>query len=153
MANTSGIANSFKVELLAGVHVLNATGSQVTRSSTAADTVKAALFTTGATIGPATTTYTSTGELTGTGYNAGGVSITTNLLSLDTTTAIWQPSAAIVWSGITFNSVDTVMFYNSTVTNNKSIGVYTFSSQSITSGTFTLTMPAFNAASALLRIS
>ena len=153
MANTSGIASTFKVELLQGVHVLSSTGTGVARTSTAADVVKAALFTTGATISPALSTYTSTGELpNGSGYATGGLSVTTNLLSLDTTTAIWQPSAAIVWTGITFNSVDTVMFYNSTVAS-KSIGVYTFSSQSITSGTFTLTMPTFVAATALLRIS
>lgn len=153
MANAAGIANSFKTELLQGVHVLNTQGSGISRSSTVADSLKAALYTTGGSLSNATTAYLTTGELAGvTGYTAGGLTTTGSYVSLDTATAIWQPGAAITWSGITFNSVDAVLFYNFTAAN-KAIGVYTFSSQSITAGTFTLTMPTAVAASALLRIS
>ncbi len=73
MANTQAVCTSFKVELFNGHHAL---GTAVTRGATTADTIKAALFLASATINASTTAYSTTGEVTGTNYTAGGVTVT-----------------------------------------------------------------------------
>lgn len=151
MANTQAIANSFKSEVLKGIHAL---GTSVVRAGTGADTVKAALFLASATINASTTTYSTTGEVSGSGYSAGGVTVTNATApTLDSSTAIWTPSASIVYTTVTLaTAFDCVQLYNSTQ-GDKTIAVYTFGSQTITAGTFTLTMPANAAATALLRLA
>ena len=156
MANSAGVSNNFKWECMTGVHQLGAV-TIVSRTSLTAptvDTVKAALYLASASIGPTTAAYTVTGEASGAGYSAGGVTVTNATApSLDTTTGIWTPSASIVYTTVTLaTAFDTVLIYNSTQ-GNKSIEVCTFGSQTVTAGTFTLTMPANTAAAALLRIA
>ncbi len=151
MPNTQAVANSFKVEILQGIHAL---GTTVIRAATTADTIKAALYLATATINASTTVYSATGEVSGTGYTAGGVTVTNATApSLSTSTAVWTPSASLVWSTVTLaTAFDCVLFYNSTQ-GNKAISVHTFGSQTVTAGNFTLTMPANVAATALLRIA
>lgn len=151
MANSQAICTSFKVELLNGHHAL---GTSVTRGSTTADTVKAALFLKTASLGAATTTYSATNEMTGAGYTAGGVTVTNGNAPTSTgTTAFWTPSASLQWTGFTSaGTFDAVLFYNSTQTN-KAIGAFTFGDQSVTAGTFTLTMPTNDATNALIRLA
>lgn len=139
-----------------GLHQLGSV-TLVSRTSLTApttDTVKAALYLVSATTGPSNTVYTATGEVTGVNYSAGGVTVTNaNAPSLDTTTGIWTPSASVVYTTVTLSTAfDAVMFYNSTQTN-RNIGVYTFGSQTVTVGNFTLTMPANAAATALVRLA
>jgi len=68
-------------------------------------------------------------------------------------TAYWTPSASITYTTVTLTTAfDTVLIYNSTQSN-KSVSVHTFGSQTITAGTFTLTMPTNNTSTALLRIA
>lgn len=149
-ANTAGMATSFKVELFNGIHAF---GTSVVRGGTGADTFKAALFFASATIGPSTTTYTTTGEATGTGYTAGGVTVTNATAPTSTgTTAFWTPSASFAWTGVTITAFDAVQVYNSTQ-GNKTVSVHTFGSQTITSGNLTLTMPVNDSTNALLRIA
>ena len=151
MANSAGVANSFKFECMTALHAL---GTTVTRGGTGADVIKAALYLASASIGPGTTAYTASGEVSGTGYTAGGVTVTNATApSLDTTTGIWTPSASIVFTAVTLaTAFDCVLLYNSTQSN-RAIAVYVFGSQTITAGTLTLTMPANTAAAALLRIA
>lgn len=151
MANSQAIATSFKVELMKGIHAL---GTTVTRGSTAKDTVKAALYLATASIGAGTTVYTSTGEVTGTNYTAGGVTVTNGTEPTNTgTTAHWTPSASIVYTTVTLSTAfDCVLLYNSTQAN-ASIASYTFGSQTITAGTFTLTMPTNDGTTGLLRLA
>lgn len=150
-ANTQAIATSFKVEILNGLHAL---GTSVIRAATTADTIKAALYLASATINAATTVYSTTGEVTGTGYTAGGITVTNATApSSSGTTAFWTPSASLVYSTVTLaTAFDCVLLYNSTQTN-RAIAAYTFGSQIVTAGNFTLTMPANAAATALLRIA
>ena len=150
-ANTQALCTSFKVEVLQGIHAL---GTTVTRGSTAADTIKAALFLVSATINAATATYSTTGEVTGTGYTAGGVTVTNATAPTSSgTTAFWTPSASIVFSSVTLaTAFDAVLLYNSTQ-GNKAISVHTFGSQTVTAGTFTLTMPTNDASNALIRFA
>lgn len=150
MANTAGICNSFKSEILSGIHAL---GTTVTRGATTADTIKGALYASTASIGPTTTAYTATGEASGTGYTAGGAAVTNGTApSTSSGVGIWTPSASLVWSTVTLTSVDTLLLYNSTQSN-KAIAVYTFGVQSVTAASFTLQMPTNDSSNALIRIS
>ena len=151
MANTQALCTSFKGELLVGHHNF---GTGVIRAATTADTFKAALYLASATVNAATTAYSSTNEVTGTGYTAGGVTVTFGTVpSTSGTTAFVTPSASISYSAVTLStSFDAVLIYNSTQSN-KAISVHTFGSQTITAGTFTLTMPANTTAAALIRLA
>ena len=151
MANTQAMTTSFKGELLTGTHNF---GTAPVRASGAADTFKAALYLASATVNATTTAYSSTGEVTGTNYTAGGV-VVTNATPPATsgTTAYWTPSASIVYTNVTLTTAfDAVLIYNSTQSN-KAVSVHTFGSQTVTAGTFTLTMPTNDASNGLIRIA
>lgn len=150
MANSAGVCISFKSEVMTALHAL---GTTVTRGATTADTVKAALYFASATITNATTAYTTTGEVTGTGYTAGGITVTNATApTTNGTQGVWTPSASFVWSGLTAAAFDTVLLYNSTQSN-RAIEVCTFGSQTVTAGTLTLTMPANTSGNALLQLA
>ena len=150
MANTQAVCTSFKVDLFNGIHAF---GTTVTRGSTAADSFKAALYLTSATINASTTAYTATGEVTGAGYTAGGVVVTNATAPTSSgTTAYWTPSASIVYSTVTVGPTDCVLIYNDTQTD-KAVAAFTFSAQTVTAGTLTLTMPTNDSTNALLRIA
>ena len=161
MANTQSMCTSFMGELMLGQHQLG-TSTIVSRGSLTSpttDTVKAALYLTSATINAATTVYTATGEVSGTNYTAGGVTVTNATAPTSTNSsatagvAYWTPSASITYTTVTLaTAFDTVLLYNSTQTN-KAISVHTFGSQTITAGTFTLTMPSNTTSTALLRLA
>jgi len=157
MANTQSMCTSFLGELLSATH--NFSSSNPAHTANTADTFKAALYYTTATINAATTAYTSTGEVSGTNYTAGGVAVTnaTNPTSTNSSATAgvgyWTPSASIVYSTVTISTAfDTVLLYNSTQSN-KAVSVHTFGAQTITAGTFTLTMPSNTTSTALLRLS
>lgn len=151
MPNTQAMCTSFKQELLQGIHAL---GTTVTRGATTADTIKAALYLASATMNATTTAYTTTGEVTGTNYTAGGQNVTNATAPTTSgTTAFWTPSASVTWTNVTLaTAFDAVLFYNSTQAN-RAISVHTFGSQTVTAGNFTLTMPTNDAANALIRIA
>lgn len=115
-------------------------------------TLKAALYLASATTDGTTSVYTATGEASGTNYTAGGVSVTNaNTAGLTTTTTFWTPSASIVYTTVTLaTAFDAVMIYD-TGASNRNIGVFTFGSQTVTAGTFTLTMPTNNSTTGLIR--
>lgn len=151
MANTQAMATSFKTELLSGIHAL---GTTVIRASTGADTFKAALYLTTATLDASTTAYSSSNEVSGTGYTAGGITVTNATAPTSSgTTAYWTPSANLTYTTVTLaTAFDAVLIYNSTQSN-KAVSVHTFGSQTISAGTFTLTMPTSDATNALIRIA
>lgn len=155
MANTAGMCHSFKAELMEGVHALGPGTLTPSRTVSVPDVAKAALFLVTASRTAADTAYSTTGELAATGnYTAGGVTVTmATAPSVDTTTGIFTPTASFQWTTFTSSGAfDCCVLYNSSQAN-REISVHTFSSQSITAGTFTLTMPANAAATALLRIA
>ena len=143
-------------ELMTATHNF---GTAPIRAATTADTFKAALYLTSSTINASTTVYTSTGEVTGTGYTAGGVTVTNATAPIATNSsatagvAYWTPSASITYTTVTLTTAfDAVLIYNSSQSN-KAVSVHTFGSQTITAGTFTLTMPSNTTTTALLRLS
>ena len=151
MANTQALTTSFKTEILDGIHAL---GTTVIRAGTGADTLKAALYLASATVNAATTAYSATGEVTGSGYSAGGITATNaNQPANSGTTAYWTPSASFTYTNVTLTTAfDAVLIYNSTQSN-KAISVHTFGSQTVTAGTFVLSMPTSDASTGLLRIA
>lgn len=151
MANTQAVCTSFKVEQLNGLHAF---GTTVTRGATTPDVFKAALFLVTATINATTTAYSTTGELAATGnYTAGGVTFTWIAPSSTGTTAFSTPSASFSWVALTSSGAfDCVLLYNSTQAN-RAVAAYTFGSQSITAGNFSLTMPTNDATTGLLRVA
>jgi len=151
------MCTSFLGELLSATH--NFSSANPAHTANTADTFKAALYVTTATINAATTAYSATGEVSGTGYTAGGIAVTnaTNPSSTNSSATAgvgyWTPSGNLVYSTVTLSTAfDTVLIYNSTQSN-KAVSVHTFGAQTVTAGTFTLTMPSNTTTTALLRLS
>ena len=127
---------SFKKELYQGIHDLTT------------DVLYIALYTASADLNAATTVYSSTNEVTGTGYVAGGVELTGTTINSDGYTAY------VNFNNVVFNASVTArcaLIYN-TSQGNKSIAVLDFGSDK-TSSNFTITMPANTATAALIRSS
>jgi hypothetical protein len=150
MANTQSMCTSFLGELMTATHNFT-TGT--------GNTFKAALFLSSATQNASTTAYGTSGEVTGTGYSAGGITVTNGTSPTSTnssTTAgvgYWTPSASLTYTGVTLTTAfNAVLIYNSSASN-KAVSVHTFGDQTITAGTFTLTMPANATTTALLRLA
>lgn len=152
MANTQAICTSFKKELMQGVHVFSA--NNPARTINTVDVFKAALFLASATINDTTTAYATTGEVSGTGYTAGGVTVTNATAPATSgTTAYWTPSANFAWTTATLSTAfDCVLLYNSSQSN-KAVAAFTFGSQTVTAGNFTLTMPSNDSTNALIRLA
>jgi len=161
VANTQSMCTSFMSELMLGQHQLG-TSTLVSRTSLTSpttDTLKAALYLVSATINAATTVYTATGEVSGTNYTAGGITVTNATAPTSTNTsatagvAFFTPSASLTFTTVTLSTAfDTVLLYNSTQSN-KAISVHTFGSQTVTAGSFSLTMPANTTSAALIRLA
>jgi hypothetical protein len=143
MASTQAMCSSFKQELLTGTHVIGT------------DNLKLALYLDAATLGAATTVYSATNEVANSGtYVAGGSAVTFVAPALTGTTAYTGPTSAstISWTSFTATNFSAALIYNSSKTN-KAISVHTFSPQSITAGTFTITFPTNAAGTAILNIA
>ena len=140
MANTQAISGAMKQAALGAV--------------VDGKTLKAALYLASATTNGSNSVYTATGEVSGTNYSAGGVSVANaNAAGLTSTTAYWTPSASITFTTVTLSTgFDAVMIY-STTDSNRNLGVFTFGSQTVTAGTFTLTMPTNDSSTGLIRFA
>lgn len=140
MAIQQGLCSSFKQESWLGIHDLDT------------DTLKIALYTAAADLGPSTTAYnvTTAGQVTGTGYTAGGVTLTNVQVLLSGTTA-YATFNNPVWTAASFVCRG-ALIYNSTKAN-RAIAVLDFGADKTANGTFTIQLPAATAASALLRFA
>jgi len=152
MANAQALSTSFKVDLLNGLHAF---GASVIRGATTKDSFKGALYLATGSQGAATTAYSSTNEVSGTGYSATGAAFTNATAPTSTgTTAFWTPSASIAWTTVTLaTAFDALTMYNDTSAGKLAVGTFTFGSQTITAGNFTLTMPTNDSTNALLRLA
>ena len=117
----------------------------------ASNTLKMALYTSYATLNPSTTVYTTTDEVVGTGYTAGGVTITGVTISTDVATnTVYVSFNNVSWPGASFTARG-ALIYNSTQSN-KSIAVLDFGSDKLfTVANNTVTLPTNTATTALLR--
>ena len=142
MAITQAMCTSFKVELLTGTH--NFTPST-------GDTFKIALYTSAATLDATTTAYTTTNEVTGTGYTAGGKTLTTVAPTTDGTSGIVDFND-VSWENATFTAAG-ALIYNSSKSN-KAVAVISFGGdKTVSGGTFTITFPAAAAGTAIIEIA
>jgi hypothetical protein len=156
MANTQAMTTSFMGELMTATHNF---GTAPVRATGATDSFKAALYLDTATVNASTTAYSASNEVSGTGYSAGGVAVTFGTPPTATNSsatagvAFVTPSASITYTTVTLaTAFDAVLIYNSTQSN-KAVSVHTFGSQTITAGTFTLTMPSNTTSTALIRLA
>lgn len=151
-ANSQAICTQFKVDILNGLHAF---GTSVVRGATTKDAFKAALYLVSGSRGAGDTVYSATGEVSGTNYTAGGIAVTNATAPTSSgTTAFWTPSASLVYTNVTLSTAfDAVLLYNDTSSTKLAVSVHTFGSQTVTAGTFTLTMPANDSSNALLRIA
>lgn len=134
-----GLTNSFKQEMLQAGQNL------------ATDTLRMALYTAFSDIGPNTTAYTTTNEVSGTGYTAGGELVTGATISTDVQTGtVYVDFNNVSWPGASFTARG-ALIYNVTA-GNKSIAVLDFGSDKTFSSTNnTVTMPVNSATTALIR--
>ncbi len=133
---TQGQTTSFKKELYLGIHDLDT------------DTIKIALYTANADLNAATTVYTTTEEISGTGYTAGGEVLTNAVVSAANNTA-YVTFGNVSWTSAAF-TCRCALIYNSSKAN-RSIAVLDFGSNKTTTGTFTITFPADTSTSAIIR--
>lgn len=155
MANTQAIPKTFRLDLMNGKHAF---GTSVVRAGTGADTFKAALYLASATINADSTAYTATGEVSGSGYTAGGISVTNGTAPANSggtgIVAFWTPSASLAFGTVTLaSSFDCVMLYNDTASGKNAVSVNTFGATTVTAATFTLTMPTNDLTTGLIRLS
>lgn len=138
MAITTAVCNSFKQEILQGIHE-------------AADTYKIALYTSAASLGAGTTVYSATNEVAGTGYSAGGANLSGFTTGLSGSTA-WIDFSDPSWASASITARG-CLIYNSTQ-GNKAVAVYDFGADiTSTNGTFTVVFPTADASNALIRLS
>ena len=137
------MCTSFKKELLEGVHdFLNSGG----------DTFKIALYTNSASFTAATTAYTTSNEVTGTNYTAGGNTLTRVNPATSGTTA-FTDFANTTWASSTITARG-AMIYNDTASGNPAVVILDFGSdKTSTNGDFTVVFPAADASNAIIRIA
>ena len=150
MAITSAVCTSFKVLLLKGS--MNFTAST-------GDTFKIALFTSSATLGASTTDYSTSNETTntaGTGYTAGGASLTSVTPVASGTTALCDFSD-VSWTSSSFTANGCLIYNTTTGTGSSttdSVAAIAFGGdKTVSSGTFTTQFPTADASDAILRIA
>lgn len=137
------MCTSFKTELLQAVHnFTNGTG----------DTFKLALYTNSASFTAATTAYTATNEVVGTGYTAGGGTLT-NVTPTSSGTTAFADFADLTFSTATITARG-AMIYNDTAAGNPSVVILDFGAdKTSTAGDFTIVFPAADATNAIIRIA
>ena len=143
MAITSAICTSFKVEILKGVHNFTASTG---------NTFNLALYTSSATLGAGTTAYTTTEEITGTGYTAKGNALTSVTPVADGTTAGCD-FADTSFTSATFTANGCLIF-NDSATGDPAVCAVAFGGdKTVSSGTFTIQFPTAAATTAIVRIA
>lgn len=147
MAITSALCTSFKKELLERKHDFNATSGH---------TFKIALYTSSASLDASTTAYSSTNEVVGTGYTAGGQTLT-NIDPTSSGTTAFVDFADVTWSSATITAAG-ALIYNTTMDGGSgttnAVAVISFGGdKTSTNGDFTIQFPTADASNAIIRIA
>ena len=145
MAITQAIANSFKKQLLEGDHDFRQSGG---------DKFKLSLYTAGATLTSATTSFTTTGQVGDSGtYTSGGGALVNNGTSI-TAGVARVDFANLSFTGVTLTARGALIYNTSATVANAAVAVLDFGGdKSATSGTFTIQFPNPTSTAAILRIS
>ncbi len=152
MAITSAICSSFKQELLEGKHDFQTSGS-------GGHSFKIALYTSSASLGAATTAYSTSNEITntaGSAYSAGGAALTNTGVGLTSTTAFTDFSD-VSYTSASFTA-NGALIYNTTTDGGtgttNAVAVIAFGSdKTATNGTFTIQFPANDSSNAIIRLA
>ena len=143
MAITSAICNSFKTEILTGTHNFSASGG---------NTFNLALYTSSASLGASTTAYTTSEEVSGSGYTAKGNALTSVDPALSGSTAVCD-FADTSFTSASFTARGCLIF-NDSATGDPAVCAIDFGSdKTVTSGTFTIQFPTADASNAIIRIA
>lgn len=144
MAITQAMCTSFKKALLDG---------EMDFSSDTAQTFKIALFTSSATLDATTTAYSTTNEVVGTGYTAGGNTLTISTNPTTSGTTAFLDFADTTWAAATITARG-ALIYKADGATNPAVAVLDFGSDKIsTAGDFTIQFPTADASNAILRIA
>ena len=142
MAITQSMATSFKKELLEGKHNFLASGG---------NSFKLALYTSSATMGAATTAFTTTNQAAGTNYTSGGNALT-NINPASSGTTAFTDFADLTFGTCTITARG-CMIYNDTNAD-RNVAVFDFGGdKTSTAGSFTITFPTADASNAIIRIA
>lgn len=142
MAISTSMTTSFKSELMSGLHDFDNPGG---------NTFKIALYTSSATLGASTTAYSATNEVTGTGYTAGGETLTSVSPTTSGTTA-YVDFADVTWADSTITA-NGALIYNANSSNASVVTLAFGSDKSSSNGSFVIVFPTANATSAIIRIA
>jgi hypothetical protein len=150
MAITQAMCTSFKVDILSGGQNFNTTNRSL--SSNTQDVFKIALYTSSATLDATTTAYTTSNEVVGTGYTAGGNTLTVSVVPTSSGTTSYLSFGTTSWTTATITARG-AMIYNST-NSNKAVCILDFGSdKTSTAGTFQINFPTADASNAIIRIA
>ena len=156
MAHSQAVATSFKSELLQGIHNFhNGSGGGTTTTTGTGNTFKVALYTSSSTMSASTTAYTTTNEVSGTNYSAGGNTLTNVDPTTSGTTALTD-FADTTWSSATITANGALIYNSSTTAGsaNRAVVVLAFGGdKTSTSGDFTIEFPTADASNAIIRIA
>ena len=147
MAITSALCTSFKKELLERKHDFNTTSGH---------TFKIALYTSSASLDAATTNYTASNEVVGTGYTAGGIALT-NIDPTSSGTTAFVDFADATWTSATITAAG-ALIYNTTTdggsATTNAVAVISFGGdKTSTNGDFVVQFPTADASNAIIRIA
>lgn len=142
MPISTAMCTSFKSQLMSGLHDFDNPGG---------NTFKIALYTSSATLGASTTAYSATNEITGTGYTAGGNTLTSVSPTTSGTTA-FVDFADTTWSASTITA-NGALIYNSNSSNAAVVVLAFGSDKSSSNGDFVIVFPTANATDAIIRIA
>lgn len=144
MAISQAMCTSFKVGIL---------GGDFDFSSGTAQTFKVALYTSAATLGAATTGYSATNEVAGTGYSAGGNTLTISQVPTSSGTTAFLDFADTTWSAATITARGALIYLADGATN-PAVAVLDFGGdKTSTAGDFTIQFPTADASNAIIRIA
>ena len=144
MAITQAMCTSFKQALLDG---------EMDFSSDTSQTFKIALFTSSATLDATTTAYSATNEVSGTGYTAGGNTLTISTNPTTSGTTAYLDFADTTWAAATITARG-ALIYNADGVTNPAVAVLDFGAdKTSTAGDFTIQFPTADASNAILRLA
>jgi hypothetical protein len=144
LAITQAVCTSFKQELMVAQHNFTASTGHA---------FKIALFTSSATLSAATTAYSSTNEVSGTGYTAGGMALT-NVTPTTSGTTAYTSFSNVTWTTSTITANGALIYNTTTSPGTKTTVVLAFGSdKTSTAGDFTIVFPSADATNAIIRIA
>jgi len=142
MAITQAMCTSFKVDILSGTQNFNTGTTKV---------YKIALYTSSATLDATTTSYSSANEVTGTGYTAGGNTLTVSQIPTSSGTTSYINFSDTTWTSATITARGALIYESSA---NKAVAVLDFGSdKSSSASNFTIQFPAATSTTAIIRIA